>query len=76
MNSLIILISVVFVAYFTFSITKTKIIKYILPLITGFLYGLMLFFIGMGLSGILYYILAVLPVIVVIVRKILMKNAK
>lgn len=76
MIGLMILISVVFVEYFTFSITKTKILKYILPLITGFLYGCMLFFIGMGIGSILYYILAVLPVIVVVVHIILKKNAK
>ncbi len=76
MNSLIILISVVFVAYFIFTITKTKIIKYILPPIISLLYGFMLFFIGMGISGILYLVLAVLPVIVVIFHIILQKNAK
>ena len=76
MNSLIILISVVFVAYFTFTITKIKIIKYILPPIIGILYGFMLFFIGMSISGILYYVLAVIPVIAVVVHIIMLKNAK
>lgn len=76
MNSLIILISVGFVAYFTFTIIKIEILKYILPPIIGLLYGFMLFFIGMGISGILYYVLAVLPVIAVVVHIILLKNAK
>ena len=76
MNSIIILISMVFVGYFTFTITKTKIVKYILPPIISLLYGFMLFFIGMGISSILYLVLAVLPVIVVIFHIILMKNAK
>lgn len=76
MNSLIILISVVFVAYFTFTITKAKILKYILPPIISLLYGFMLFFIGMGISGILYLVLAALPVIVVIFHVILTKNGK
>lgn len=76
MNSLIILTSVVFVAYFTFTITKTKIIKYTVPPIIGLLYGFMLFFIGMGISSTLYLVLAVLPVIFVIFHIILLKNAK
>lgn len=76
MNSLIILISVVFVAYFTFTITKTKKIKYFLTPSISLLYGFMLFFIGMGISGILYLVLAVLPVIFVVFHIILLKNAK
>ena len=76
MNGLIILISMVFVAYFIFTITKTKIIKYILPPIISLLYGFMLFFIGMGISGTLYFVLAVLPVIVVIYHIIRLKNVK
>ncbi|MGH4052099.1 MAG: hypothetical protein ACREVX_12260 [Clostridium sp.] len=76
MNGLIILISVTFVAYFTFTITKTKILKYILPPIVSLLYGFMLFFIGISISGILYYVLAALPVIVVIFHAILLKNKK
>jgi hypothetical protein len=70
MNSLIILISVVFAAYLTFTITKTKIIKYILPPIISLLYGFMLFFVGMGISGALYLVLAALPVILVIFHKL------
>lgn len=74
MNGFIILTSVAFVVYFTFAITKTKILKYILPPIIGLLYGFMLFFIGMGIGGILYYVLALLPVIVVIFHIILLKK--
>jgi hypothetical protein len=65
-----------FVAYFIFTIIKTKIAKYILTPIIGVLYGFMLFYFGMGVSGILYYVLAVLPVIAVIFRIILLKKAK
>ncbi len=76
MNSIIILISMAFVGYFTFTIIETKIIKYIVTPLIILLYGFMLFFIGMGLSGIFYYLLAVLPVIVVIFNLILKKDTK
>ena len=76
MNSLIIIISVVFVAYFTVKMTKTKMLKYILTPIISLLYGFMLLFVGMGISSILYYVLAVLPVIVVITNIIRLKDAK
>lgn len=76
MIGLIILTSMVFVAYFIFAITKTKIIKYILSPIISLLYGFMLFFIGMSISSVLYVVLAILPVIVVAVHIILLKNAK
>lgn len=74
MIGLIILISMVFVAYFTYTITKTKITKYILPPIASLLYGFMLFFVGMSISGILFLVLVALPVIVVIFHTILLKN--
>lgn len=76
MAGLIILISVVFVAYFTFTITKNKTIKYILTPFISFLYGFMLFFIGMGISSILFLVFAILPVIILIFHIILLKNAK
>jgi len=76
MNGLIILVSMAFVAYFIFTIIKTKIIKYIITPIISLLYGFILLFIGMGISGIVYYTLAVLPVIVVIFHIILLKKAK
>jgi hypothetical protein len=66
----------VFVAYFTFTIIKTKIIKYILPPLIGLLDGFMLFFIGMGIGSILYLVLAILPVILVIFHIILIKRKK
>ncbi|MDF2892424.1 MAG: hypothetical protein K0R80_2791 [Clostridia bacterium] len=65
-----------FAAYFTFTIIKTKIVKYILTPIISVLYGFILFYIGMGISGIFYYVLAVLPVIAVIFHIILLKKAK
>jgi hypothetical protein len=76
MNGLIILTSMAFTAYFIFTIIKIKIIRYILTPIISLLYGLILFFIGMGLGGAFYYVLAILPVIVVILHIILMKKAK
>lgn len=64
MNGLIILISAVFVAYFVFNIVRDKKAKYVLALIISFLYGAILFFVGMGIDSVLFYILAVIPLIV------------
>jgi hypothetical protein len=63
MNGLIILISISFVAYIVYKITKIRILKYILPPIVSVLYGCMLFFIGMSIDGVLYFVLAIIPVI-------------
>ena len=71
MNLIIILVSVLFAAYFTFTIIKTKIIKYTLPPMIGLLYGFMLFFVGMSLNSILYLALAALPVIVVVILSVI-----
>lgn len=76
MNGLIILASMVFVAYFMFAILRTKKIKYILTPLISLLYGFILFFVGMGMNSILYYVLAVLPAIAVIFNTILQKKAK
>jgi hypothetical protein len=76
MNGLIILTSMAFTAYFIFTIIKTKIIKYLLTPAISVLYGLTLFFVGMGIGGTFYYVLAILPVIVVILHVILMKKGK
>ena len=67
MNGLIILISMVFVAYIIFRKNKIKILRYILPPTISLLYGFMLFFIGMGISGTLFLVLAVIPIIIVII---------
>lgn len=64
MNGLIILISMFFVAFIIFKMIKNKIIRFILTPTISILYGLMLFFIGMGISGLLYIILAVIPIII------------
>ena len=64
MNGLIILTSIAFVAFITYKITKIKILKYILPPIISLLYGFILFFVGMGIGGILYFVLALAPVII------------
>ena len=63
MNGLIILISVVFVAYIVFKIVRIKKAKYVLASITSLLYGAILFFIGMGIDTVLFYVLAVIPLI-------------
>ncbi|MDF2558132.1 MAG: hypothetical protein K0R71_1960 [Bacillales bacterium] len=76
MVGLIILITMAFVAYFIFTITKTKIMKFILAPIISLLYGIMLFFIGMGISDIVFLALVLLPVIIVIFYLILMKIKK
>jgi hypothetical protein len=64
MNGFIILTSMVFVAFIVYKITKNRILKYILPPIASILYGFLLFFVGMGISGVLYVFLAIAPVIV------------
>ncbi len=73
MNGLIILTSMIFVAYLIFTIIKTKKTKYILSPIVSLLYGFLLFFIGMGISSTLYLILAVLPVVFVIFHIVLLR---
>lgn len=64
MNGLIILTSMFFVTFIAYNLIKIKIFKYILAPIISILYGFMLFFIGMGISGGLYFALSVMPVIV------------
>jgi hypothetical protein len=76
MNGLIIITSMAFTAYFIFTIIKTKIIKYILTPVISPLYGFILFIVGMGIGGTFYYVLAILPVIVVILHVIVMKKRK
>ena len=63
MVGLIILTSMVFVAVIVYKIAKTKMLKYILSPIISLLYGFMLFFVGMGVSNVLFNILALIPVI-------------
>lgn len=70
MNGLMILTSMGFVAFIIYKITKIRILKYILSPIISILYGFMLFFVGMGVGGILYFILLVAPVVVDIINKI------
>jgi hypothetical protein len=64
MNGLIILISIAFVAFIVYKITKIRILKYILPPIISLLYGFILFFVGMGIGDILYFVLALAPIII------------
>lgn len=66
MAGLIILISIVFVAYIVFKVAKYKKTKYILAPIISLLYGAMLFFAVMSIETILFYILAVIPLIVAV----------
>jgi len=63
---LIILISICFVAYIVYKTVKAK-IKYILTPIISILYGVMLFFVGMSISSALFFILAIIPLIVGVV---------
>jgi hypothetical protein len=64
MHGLIILTSITFVVFITYKMIKIKVMKYIASPILGLLYGFMLFFIGMGIGGVLYFTLAILPVII------------
>ena len=64
MAGLIILISIVSVAYIVCKVAKFKKTKYILAPIISLLYGVMLFFVVMSIETVLFYILAVIPLIV------------
>lgn len=75
MNALIILVSIVFVAYLTFKTIKVKKAKYVLAPISSLLYGCILFYIGMSINSILYYILALAPLVTVIYLLIKQKNS-
>jgi hypothetical protein len=71
MAGIIIIISSLFLGLIVFKITKTKIQKIIISLLSIVLYAFLLFFIGMGLGN-LFYIFAMLPIIIgiiLIVRK-------
>jgi hypothetical protein len=63
MNGFIILTSIVFIAYIVYRTTKNKIMKYVLTPIISLLYGVMLLFVGMGINALLFYALAIIPVI-------------
>lgn len=67
-NGLIIQISVVFVALILYRAAKTKKTKYLLTPSISILYGVMLFFIGMSISTVLFYVLATMPIIVFVVN--------
>ena len=67
-NGLIIQISVVFVALIVYKTAKIKKTKYLLTASISILYGVMLFFIGMSISTVLFYVLATIPIIVFVVN--------
>ena len=64
MIGLIILISIVFVACIVFKTVKNKKAKYVLSPIISILYGIMLFFVGMSIGNVLFFVLAITPLIV------------
>ena len=66
MNGFIILTSIIFLAYIVYKITKNKIMKYVLTPIISLLYGFMLLFVGMGINALLFYVLAIIPVILTV----------
>ena len=70
-----IIISSLILGLIVFKITKTKFQKLILSLLSIVLYAFLLFFIGMGL-GSLFYVFAMLPVIIgviLIIREWILK---
>ena len=75
MVGLIIAITIIFVACIVYKTAKTKKLKYILTPIISLLYGAMLFFIGMSISNVLFYVLVILPLIVGVVY-IIKQNIK
>ena len=66
MAGIIIIVSSLFLGFIVFKITKPKFQKIILSLFSIVLYAFLLFFIGMGLGN-LFYIFALLPVIIGII---------
>jgi hypothetical protein len=66
MNGFIILTSIIFTAYLVNRTTKNKIMKYILTPVLSILYGYMLLVVGMSINALLYYILAIIPVIITV----------
>jgi hypothetical protein len=60
----IILTSIVFVALIVFKTVKLKTAKYVLTPIISILYGFMLFFVGMSISSVLFYVFAILPPVI------------
>ena len=64
MIGLVILISIFFLGFVVFTMSKTKLLNYILTLSISALYGFLLFFIGMGVSGTVFWILVTLPIII------------
>jgi hypothetical protein len=63
MNGFIILTSIIFLAYFIYKTNKNKIMKYILTPVISLIYGFMLLYVGMSINVLLFYILAMMPVI-------------
>jgi hypothetical protein len=68
MNGLIIQIRVVLVALIVYKTAKTKKTKYLLTPSISILYGVMLFFIGISISTVLFYVLATVPIIIFVVN--------
>lgn len=76
MVGVIILISVISVAYSVIQADKLKKAKYILALIFSILYGVMLFFVGMSMNTIIFYALAIIPLIAAVIHIIKHVNRK
>jgi hypothetical protein len=74
MNGFIILTSIIFLAYIVYKITKNKIMKYVLTPVISVSYGFMLLFVGMGINTLLFYVLAIIPVILTVTY--IIKTAK
>ncbi|MBM7553977.1 putative neutral ceramidase superfamily lipid hydrolase [Thalassobacillus pellis] len=71
---LLILISTFSFGYVVYTIIKAKPLKYMWTLIISMVYGFLLFFIGMSVSGAVFWILVTLPVLIgliLIIRRIL-----
>ena len=71
MIGFIILMNIVFVAYIVFKIVKNKKAKFVLSPIISVLYGLTLFFVGMSIGSVLFFVLAITPIILCVLYKIM-----
>jgi hypothetical protein len=68
MNGLIILLSAALVAYTVLKTDNFKKAKYVLAPLFALIYGFILLYVGMSINSILFYVLAVLPLIVCVIR--------
>lgn len=66
MLGIIIIISSISLAILIYRLIKTSIFKYILPILGAIAYGYLLFYMGMTINIIVFFVLSLLPLIILI----------